>query len=297
MRWLILSAIVLILAGQASAQPAVGTHDRQPGQVFRDCTDCPEMVVIPAGSFVMGSTEGETSREKAPDDVAKWEKPQHRVNVRSFMLGKFEVTRGEYAIFARETGREDGDYCFVRTGQRWERDLSKNWRNPGYDQDDRHPVACVSWDDAKAYTAWLSRKTGKGYRLATEAEWEYAARAGTSTARHWGDDAGQNNANFSDSGSQWSDRSTAPAGSFRANAFGLHDMIGNVIEWTDDCWNDDYNDAPTDGSSWQTGTCQIRVLRGGSWYGYPWSARSAYRLRNGSGIRSGTIGFRVARTN
>jgi len=270
------------------AQPAVGTYDLQPGQVFRDCNDCPEMVVIPAGSFVMGSTEDETSREKVPDEYAKWEKPQHRVNVRSFMLGKYEVTRGEYAAFVRETGRGDGDGCRYWTG---------SWRNPGYGQDDRHPFACVSWDDAKAYTAWLSRKTGKGYRLASEAEWEYAARAGTTTARHWGDAVGQNNANCDGCGSRWDEKSTAPVGSFRTNAFGLHDMIGNVWEWTEDCWNENYSGAPADGSSWQTGNCQRRVLRGGSWISRPWNARSAGRNWILTGIRiNSDIGFRAART-
>jgi formylglycine-generating enzyme required for sulfatase activity len=246
-----------------------------------------------------------------PDEYAKWEKPQHRVNVRSFMLGKYEVTVGEFARFVNETGHRIDGGCNVWNGTKWDVDASKNWRSPGFGQGDRHPVACVSWDDAKAYTAWLSRKTGKGYRLASEAEWEYAARARTSTARHWGKDGNQGcgYANVADQttrsqvqgitwGTTCSDGHayTSPVGSFRTNAFGLHDMIGNVWEWTEDCWNENYSGAPTDGSSWQTGNCLIRVLRGGSWGDDPWGARSAGRNLVTSDDRNYLIGFRVARS-
>ena len=288
-------------------QPAVGTYDLQPGLVFRDCPDCPDMVVIPAGSFVMGSPAYEQGRDND-------EGPQHNVNVRSFMLGKYEVTVGEFARFVNETGHRTDGGCYVWSGAKWDIDQSKNWRNPGFGQGDRHPVACVRWDDAKAYTAWLSRKTGKSYRLATEAEWEYAARAGTSTARYWGNDGNQGcgYANVADQtakgqvpGASNSETAncndghayTAPVGSFRTNAFGLHDMIGNVWEWTEDCWNDNFSGAPTDGSSWQAGDCKIRVLRGGSWYSIPGLARSAGRLRGIAYIRFSFNGFRVARTN
>ncbi|MBM3557674.1 MAG: hypothetical protein FJX47_19210, partial [Alphaproteobacteria bacterium] len=277
-------------------QPAVGTYDLAPGQVFRDCADCPEMVVIPAGSFVMGVVPGEEEREGVPDQFKGRSVPQHSVNVRSFMLGKYEVTVGEFARFVNETGHRTDGGCFAWNGTKWDLDASKNWRNPGFGQGDRHPVACVSWDDAKAYTAWLSRKTGKSYRLASEAEWEYGARAGTSTARHWGNDGNQGCgfANTADQtaksqvpgASNWATATcndghayTAPVGSFRTNGFGLHDMIGNVLEWTEDCWNENYNGAPTDGSAWLSGNCNIRVLRGGSWSFSPWGARSALRLR------------------
>jgi formylglycine-generating enzyme required for sulfatase activity len=286
----------------------------QPGQVFRDCPDCPEMVVIPAGSFVMGAAPGEEERERVPNQFRGRSAPQHSVNVRSFMLGKYEVTVGEFALFANETGHRTDGGCYVWNGSKWDIDQSINWRNPGFGQGDRHPVACVNWNDAKAYTAWLSRKTDKGYRLATEAEWEYAARAGTSTARYWGNDGNQGcgYANVADrtakgqvsGASNWPTANcddghayTAPVGSFRTNAFGLHDMIGNVYEWTEDCWNDNYNGAPTDGSSWQTGDCQIRVLRGGSWRIDPRNARSANRGRVNSDDRVDGNGFRVARTN
>jgi formylglycine-generating enzyme required for sulfatase activity/uncharacterized caspase-like protein len=301
-------------AAPRPAQPAVGTYDLQPGQVFRDCTDCPEMVVIPAGNFVMGVAPGEEEREGVSDQFKGRSVPQHNVSVRSFMLGKYEVTVGEFARFANETGHRTDGGCYVWNGTKWDIDQSKNWRNPGFGQGDRHPVGCVSWDDAKAYTAWLSRKSGKTYRLATEAEWEYAARAGTSTARYWGDtrDGACDYANVADMmqaekyyrpknaenifmcNDRYAD--SAAVGSFRPNAFGLYDMIGNVWEWTEDCSSGSYAGAPSDGSAWTSGQCNIRVLRGGSWLEYPWQARSASRYRRDAGDRAPHVGFRVART-
>ncbi len=160
----------------------------------------------------------------------------------------------------------------------------------------RQPVINVSWEDAQAYVAWLTTKTGKGYRPLSEAEAEYAARAGSTTAYPWGEDPGTNRANFGFSGSQWSDKQTASVGSFAPNAFGLYDMIGNVWEWTQDCWNDSYSAAPVDGSPWLTGDCGRRVVRGGSWLDGPGSARAAFRFRNGPGFRNYNLGFRLART-
>ncbi|MBM3556018.1 MAG: hypothetical protein FJX47_10740, partial [Alphaproteobacteria bacterium] len=257
-------------------QPAVGTYGLAPGQVFRDCADCPEMVVIPAGSFIMGSPEGEEERQGMPDSFKGNSVPQHRVKIRSFMLGKYEVTFEQYDQCAAENACPWADAHVFGRGNR--------------------PVINVNWDDAKAYTAWLSRKIGKSYRLPSEAEWEYAARAGTSTARHWGEYIGRNNANCDGCGSQWDGKSEAPVGSFRTNGFGLHDMIGNVWEWTEDCWNDNYNGAPTDGSAWQYGKCEIRVLRGGSWFSEPGEARSASRRWQPSDFRFEGLGFRLARS-
>ena len=161
---------------------------------------------------------------------------------------------------------------------------------------DRRPVINVSWDDAQEYVRWLSDQTGATYRLLTEAEWEYAARAGTSTAYPWGNEIGSGQANCWDCGSQWDREKTAPAGSFPANAWGLHDMHGNVWEWVADCWNESYLGAPSDGSARLRGECSRRVLRGGSWHIEPWLLRSAYR--NGYGSDNGyfNIGLRVART-
>ena len=158
------------------------------------------------------------------------------------------------------------------------------------------PVINVSWDDGQAYVGWLSKKTGQRYRLASESEWEYAARAGTKTARYWGEAIGSGNANCHECGSQWDGRQTAPVGSFRSNGFGVHDVLGNVWEWTEDCWNESYAGAPGDGSAWTSGDCSRRVLRGGSWDGIPRLVRSAYRNGSTTVTRGNGLGFRVART-
>jgi formylglycine-generating enzyme required for sulfatase activity len=193
---------------------------------------------------------------------------------------------------------------------------ANDWRDPGFSQGGNHPVVCVNWNDAKAYVRWLSQKTGKTYRLPTEAEWEYAARAGTSAPRYWGHDnsSGCRNANLADfsaaSALNWDKNNqqqvfqctdgyvyTAPVAQFQANAFGLNDMLGNVWEWTEDCYNTSYNGAPTTGSAWLTGDCSRRVSRGGSWYVNPWLVRAASRDRVTASYRSNHLGFRVSRTN
>jgi formylglycine-generating enzyme required for sulfatase activity len=280
------------------------------------------MVVVPAGSFTMGSPDAERRwyvEMGAKEEWASWETPQHRVTIaRPFAVGSHEVTRGQYAAFVKDTNRGAGDGCFIWTGTEWKEEASRGWRDPGFPQDDRHPVACVSWDDAKAYVEWLGRKTGKGYRLLSESEWEYAARAGTTAARYWGDDRenaeGCGYANTSDqtrAGAHNLTRQktdifmcedghvhTAPAGSFKANPFGLHDMLGNVWEWVEDCWHGSYAGAPSDGSAWTAGgNCGQRVLRGGSWINVPRILRAASRVWIGTGYRNFDAGFRVARTN
>ena len=201
------------------------------------------------------------------------------MRVESFELGKYEVTFEEYDRF---TG---GDGPGGRADDR-------GWgRGRG-----RRPVIMVSWDDAVAYTRWLSEQTGEQYRLSSEAEWEYAARAGTVTKYSWGNGIGHNRANCYGCGSQWDNEQTAPVGSFAPNGWGLHDMHGNVWEWVQDCWNDSYGGAPTDGSAWQQGNCSRRVLRGGSWFDSSRDLRSADRGRVTASIRYGSDGFRVART-
>ena len=155
----------------------------------------------------------------------------------------------------------------------------------------------VSWEDAQTYVEWLSGKTGKSYRLLSEAEWEYVTRAGSTTPYWWGEDIGKDRANCSSCGSQWDSAQTAPVGSFPANDFGLHDTAGNVWEWVEDCWNESYEGAPSDGSAWTESECSLRVLRGGSWVNYPRYLRSAIRSYGlEAGVRSSGIGFRVART-
>ena len=228
----------------------------------------PEMVEIPGGSFRMGCVSGR--------DCNDAEHPVHEVRVERFELSKYEVTFEEYDRFTAATGREPVD-------------------NEGWGRG-RRPVIRVSWEDAVAYTKWLSGQTGERYRLPSEAEWEYAARAGSVTAYSWGNEIGRNRANCDGCGSQWDNRQTAPVGSFSPNGWGLHDLHGNVWEWVQDCWNRSYQGAPTNGSAWESGDCSRRVLRGGSWFFDPRILRSAYRGRLTASSRLRIIGFRVART-
>ena len=268
----------------AVADEAVGVYP----ETLKDCNECPEMVVIPPGEFVMGSPESEDGRFED-------EGPQHRIRIgRPFALGKYEVTFAEW------------DACASDGGCNGYRPDDQGWGRG------ERPAINVSWDNAKAYVRWLSGKSGKEYRLPSAAEWEYAARAGTTTARYWGDDADRacGYANVHDRTSKsendefdWQHHEcddgyaqTAPVGSFAANAFGVHDILGNVYEWTEDCWNGSYEGASTDGSAWLSGDCSARVLRGGSWNYEPRSVRAAYRIRVETEDRSDGIGFRVART-
>jgi formylglycine-generating enzyme required for sulfatase activity len=268
------------------------------------------MVVIPAGQFVMGAAPGEEERANLSEEFRNRSQPQRRVSVKRFSAGKFEVTREEYRAFAEATGRT-GDGCFVWSGNAFDWIPAYGWRNPGFAQDDAHPVTCVSWEDANAYVAWLSQQAGKRYRLLTEAEWEHAARAGTTTTRYWGDDPGRTceYANGADRSTaalvpgadSWpvancDDRYpyTAPVGSFRPNAFGLHDMLGNVEEWTQDCWIGNFRGAPTDGSAVTTGDCYMRAVRGGSWLDAPIGVPAAYRVGSPAPVRVYRRGFRVA---
>ena len=281
-------------------KPDAKEFPKKAGQVFRDCSDCPEMVVIPAGNFRMGDLSGDGGKDAQPVHDVTISKP--------FAAGKFEVTRGEFAAFADATGHGSGDGCFVYSGSEWSKDGSKNWRNPGYSQTGRDPVACVNWDDAQAYIDWLSRKTEKRYRLLSEAEWEYAARAGTSTKYGFGNlESGlcvYGSGADQSTGFSWRNKScndgygdrTAPVGSFKANRFGLHDMHGNVWERVGDCWNVNYDSAPTDGSVWSSGDCSRRVLRGGSWDSGSKDMRSAIRSLVNAGTRDFLSGFRLART-
>jgi len=262
----------------AKPTPPQSLSHYQPGQTFKDCPDCPEMVMIPAGSFTMGSPASEPER----DDN---EGPQHRVNIRAFAMGKTTVTFAQW------------DACVADGGCNGYRPDDKGWG-----RGDR-PVIRVSWDDAQAYIAWLNRKTGQRYRLPSEAEWEYAARAGTTTRFSTGDcittDQANYDGNYPPQGCAKGEyrAKTLPVASFAANPFGLYDMHGNVWEWTQDCWNDSYNGAPTDGSAWEGGDCSRRALRGGLWINYGWVARSAARSDYPRGYRGGGgLGFRLSRS-
>jgi formylglycine-generating enzyme required for sulfatase activity len=238
----------------------------KPGTVFRDIDEpwCPELVVIPPGKFPMGSSDGD---QEASGD----EKPQHRVRIAyPLAVGRYPVTFEEYDHFAEAT--------------RGERPRDERWGRG------RRPVINVSWNDAKAYVEWLAAETGRPYRLLTEAEWEYACRAGTTTRYWWGDNISKDKANYG------GDR-TSEVGSYPANQFGLYDMHGNVWEWVEDRWHETYQGAPEDGTVWLQGNDSSRVVRGGSWGRFPRDLRAACRLRVGSVGRDGHLGFRVAGTS
>lgn len=245
----------------------------KPHDTFKECADCPQMVVVPAGSFMMGS------RTSEPGHSAD-EGPQHTVTIpRPFAVGKFEVTFKEWDACVDDGGCKD----YAPSDQGWGRG--------------RRPVINVSWDDANAYITWLSKKAGKPYRLLSGSEYEYATRAGTQTAYPWGNAVGKNNANCHSCGSKWDARETAPVGSFAPNNFGLYDMVGNVREWTEDCYHNTYAGAPSDGSAWTEGAdCYHRVVRGGSYLLAPEFLRSASRYWFASDYRLRYLGFRVART-
>ena len=302
-----------IFGAAVLAEPLSGERERAlaAGDSFTECDGCPAMVVVPAGSFTMGSPDNETGRNS-------WESPQRVVTfARPFAVGKFEVTVDQFAAFVQDTGYRAGAGCWTFENEKWDSRRDRSWRNPGYVQDGSHPAACLSWKDAKAYVDWLAKKTGKGYRLLSEAEWEYAARATTtpeSEARYgFGDDdeALCANGNGLDQAAKrpfpatWaflpcSDgyTYTAPAGRFAANGFGLHDMLGNVKEWTEDCYHESqgYRGAPVDGSAWTSGECRRRVLRGGSWLSYARLLRAAFRFKAAADGRYNDLGVRVART-
>ena len=235
-----------------------------PGETFKDCESCPEMVVAPSGEFTMGATDTE------------YEKPPHKVTIaKPFAIGRHEVTFAQWdaCVAAKACKADIDDHGFGRA---------------------QAPVIDVSWDEAQAFLKWLSAQSRKSYRLPSEAEWEYAARAGSRSAYSWGAAVGSGKANCSDC-SPTPPLATLPVGSFRPNAFGLYDTAGNAAEFVDDCWNATYKGAPADGSAWHTGQCQLRVLRGGAFGTKANSARSSARFRYDRDVRYYTNGFRVAR--
>ena len=269
-----------IAAAIAEATGIPGIHpDRMPrkqiwdpGDTFQDCPGCPKLVVVPSGSFMMGSPEEE-------EDRGSDEGPVHEVRIGyRLAVGVYPVTFDEW------------DACVSDGGCGGHESDDESWGRGN------RPVINVSWEDAKRYLGWLSWKTGKGYRLLSESEWEYVARAGTMTSYWWGNEIGRNRTNCDGCGSRWDHEKTSPVGSFSANAFGLYDVHGNVWEWMEDCWNGNYDGAPTDGSAWESGSCGSRMLRGGSSLDASRFLRSAARVRNTIGVRVDINGFRVART-
>jgi formylglycine-generating enzyme required for sulfatase activity len=257
-------------AAPLTVAPLAPNRERglKPGNTFKDCSRCPEMVVVPGGSFMMGSPATEQGRETT-------EGPQHRVTIaRPFAVSRFAVTSEEWQACAAQRGCRD--------------DADDGWG-------DRHPVTGPAWNDAQSYVTWLAKLTGKSYRLLSEAEYEYAARAGTQTAYPWGDAIGAGNASCHACGSEWDNKTPARGGSFPPNKFGLYDMVGNVQSFVEDCWHDSYEGAPKDGAAWTRGSCLDRVVRGGSWARNPAELRSASRGPHGTIDRYPDLGFRVAR--
>ncbi len=278
---------------------------RRSNPTFRDCSACPEMVMVPAGTFTMGSSQAEKSWAASLGAIVPARKslylagvadesPQHTVSLRAFALGRYDVTRDEFAAFVRETRYSAGDGCGYDSFK-WSKQPNLTWQDPGLDQTGRDPVVCVSWRDAQRYVAWLNHKVGRAlYRLPSESEWEYAARAGRQMRFWWGNDA---NAAFDYA--WYRDNSgghTHPVGAKPANAFGLYDIAGNVWQWTQDCYASSYAGAPTDGRANENKSNCLRVDRGGSWLYPAWLLRSATRERNPANYRDAIMGFRLART-
>jgi formylglycine-generating enzyme required for sulfatase activity len=298
----------------------------KPSDVFKECSQCPEMVVVPAGAFTMGSPESENGRDED-------EGPLHQVTiVRPFAVGRFLVTVDQFAAFVAETRHDAGSECQTFESGEYKERSGRSWRNPGFPQRGNYPVVCVDWDDVKAYADWVARKTGKLYRVPTEAEWEYAARGRTqpgSYPRYWfgnqdadlcryGNVADQAAKSVIAGSKGWAAAPcndgyafTSPVGSFPANTFGLYDMLGNAFQWTSDCNHDSYEGAPSDGSAWTPGSrfgrnimmlghsgpvCPLRPARGGSWYNIPKNARTAVRQWLEPVDRIHFLGFRLART-
>jgi formylglycine-generating enzyme required for sulfatase activity len=286
------AATVSLAARRAAPLSAAEECSLKPKDSFQECGSCPEMVVVPAGSFTMGSPADEKSRSAN-------EGPQHTVTIsKPFAVGKFHVTRDQFAAFVQKTGYAAQTDCSREGGG-----LDGSWRDPGFAQEGSHPVVCVRWNDTKAYVDWVAKETGKPYRLLSEAEWEYAARGRTSPGaypRFWfGDDEKEICRYANGDTSAWCNdgyKYTSPVGNYAPNAFGLYDMTGNAYQWLADCLYDDgYNGAPADGSAWTSGNCAGHAARGGSFRHYPWYLRAAYRnaSHNANGNDSG---FRLART-
>lgn len=305
---IILAFLALIaLAGSPAVATSRPNSMPEPvaGSSFRECAGCPEMVVLPAGTFRMGSLDNEPGR-------AADEGPAREVTIgQPFAVARHEVTRGEYKAFLNATGHPIGGDCITdrRKPFDWQPDAATNLTDPGFRQTDRHPVVCVSWHDAEAYVAWLNERSGGGYRLPTEAEWEYAARAASSTAYFWGDDVNGGCVYMNGTDETARDKypqiefmrcrdgalNTAPVGSYRPNRFGLHDMTGNVGEWIAGCATSSYAQLGADGRD-GPGDCGKRIVRGGSWGTIPRQQRSAERIRYDPVTRDDSIGIRVVRT-
>ncbi|WP_336952861.1 formylglycine-generating enzyme family protein [Sphingobium aromaticivastans] len=312
--WLIAAAC--LSAASASATPAAGER-------FSDCRDCPDMVVVPAGSATLGSTADERAAAGIVPIFGDREGPTYRVTfAKPYAIGRTEVTRAQFRAFVEATKRPDpATGCGVHEpkGDTWGPQPGYSWHEPGFDQDDTHPAVCIGYDDAVAYTRWLSAKSGKSYRLPSDAEWEYAARGGTSSAWYWGNapEQGCSVANLLSVGTvaklgfpkSLADRLicssprsfTVPVASYPANPFGLYDMLGNAFEWSADCNSKDNSDGHADGTARTAGNagvdCTRHYLKGGAFHTPFWLTRAAIRgAPVPADLRMFTMGFRVARS-
>lgn len=268
----------------------------------RDCPDCPDLVIVEAGSFMRGAEADDPAADES-------EFPRHEIGIeRPFAISTSLVTRSEYKAFSLATERVAAPGCYTLTDEGWRMDEHADWRSPGFPQTESDPVVCVSWNDATAYAAWMAERTGQPYRLPSEAEWEYAARAGTAETNFWGEDPALacNYANVNDLTAKNKTAKvaepctdgylfTSPVASFRPNPFGLHDAVGNVWVWLADCWQGDYGTTPRNGEPAIGGECTSRVLRGGSWTDTPGPFRLAARENRAQGERLSFAGFRLAR--
>lgn len=281
----------------------------KPRDAFKECENCPEMVTVPAGEVLMGSSRADIDSGLA----AANEGPQHKAVFKQPMaVGRFEVTRDQFAAFVKSSGYKAGDSCFTFENNLPQMRSNRSFLNPGYVQDGNHPAVCINWADAKAYVDWLAQTTGKPYRLLSEAEFEYVARAGSTSRYGFGGDPAEicKFANGADQSAKAAGLPadapymncrdgypfTAPVGSLAANAFGLHDLIGNVWEWTEDCFYSDYASAKLESAARPEAVCSDRTVRGGDWFSAEASLRPAARAKARVEARHDDIGFRVART-
>jgi formylglycine-generating enzyme required for sulfatase activity/class 3 adenylate cyclase len=294
------------LAVPAAPSPTATTA----GRTFRDCPNCPEMIVVPAGRYQMGTDGVDIARFAILQAMAEHEQPQHEVTIaKPFALARYDITRAEYAAFAKATNFRPRAGCLLGTSTGWQMRAEGSWEDPGFQQTDRDPVVCMNSIEIDAYLGWLRQTTGKAYRLPSEAEWEYAARAGTATSFYWGDGPNQICA-FENVGDETAKEKgvtamaipcrdgfaeTAPVGSFKPNPWGLYDMLGNVFVQVEDCWNDTYAGAPTDGSAWMFGDCSRHVMRKASFGNVrAVTVRAANRFAKGAVVKNDRSGFRVA---
>jgi len=299
--------VLLSILSVLFTKAALADGEKVVPRIIKDCNSCAEMIELPTGQFIMGATKEEYSSENGNLIQYMDETPLHDVRINHFLLAKFSVTRAQFSVFAAETGFS-GKGCEIFNGRYSKFDRSADWENPGFHQGDQDPVVCISWLDAKKYLNWLNEKlAGRStvfYRLPTEAEWEYAARAGTASSTYWGNERASQckfeNGRDLAAKSIGSDVphvdcndgyvNTSPVGHFLPNPWGLFDMLGNASQWTEDCSHIGYKVKSPIGSE----NCSMRVVRGGGWAAVPFAVRSASRLAFKGDARKNTVGFRLA---